>query len=374
VESKPETGCATFVNGRHLGVTPFRLDRAAEGEYRVQVECGRAPGRVHLVHLGEKPVELTVDFELDRALHSEGRIALVYDSLHEAKRLAKQHGVEVARHVRAEELVLVSVADEHAELSRLSVAQAAVLGRSHVPWSQTQNRENPELGRAIDALLEGRIEEVPDTLVADAPQAPARTTLAQEPQLLPPPETARAAESGALPRRVRRMRSAAAALAAVGAGLFVAGITFEHQRERADQKLAGLVPGEDDSAVADAQEDYDRGEKLRWLGTGGGALLGASVPLLRVDVSRAVPWWSYLLGAAGAAFATWGVVELAKNGDCEEPLTAGGCAKQRESSGKGGLLLAGAFPLLVFPIDHLIEFRLRRRADGKRLSREAHEP
>jgi hypothetical protein len=344
-----------------LGVTPFRLDRAVEGEYRVQVECERAPpGRVHLVHLGEKPVEITVDIELDRALRSEGRVALVYDGLHQARRLAKQHGIEVARNVRAEEAVLVSVVGEHAELTRLGIAQAAVLGRSRVPWLHARDRERPELGRAIDALFEGRVEDLPGTLVADAPQASMQPVSTQEPQPTLPAEATRIPDGPRVPRRVRRMRSAAAAVAAVGAGLFVAGIAFEHQRARADEKLAGLVPGEDDDAIAGAQEDYDRGEKLRWLGMGGGALLGASVPLLRVDVSRGVPWWSYLLGAAGAAFATWGAVELVKNGDCEDSLPMGGCARQRESAGKGGLLLAGAFPLLVFPIDHLIEWRLLR--------------
>jgi hypothetical protein len=88
----------------------------------------------------------------------------------------------------------------------------------------------------------------------------------------------------------------------------------------------------------------------------------AAVPLLRVDVSHGVPWWSYAAGAAGLGLGVWGSVELAKHGECEVLLTTGGCADTRESAGKGALLLAGALPLLALPIDHLIEWRLHVRS------------
>src|SRR5690349_4310022 len=61
VSSQPDAACSVYLNGRHLGTTPFVLDRAAPGEYRVQVECAAGkPGRVHTVQLGDEPVSLAV--------------------------------------------------------------------------------------------------------------------------------------------------------------------------------------------------------------------------------------------------------------------------------------------------------------------------
>jgi hypothetical protein len=59
VTSAPENGCSVYVNDRHLGTTPFLLERAAAGDYRVQVECNVA--RVHVMQLGDHPVNLLVD-------------------------------------------------------------------------------------------------------------------------------------------------------------------------------------------------------------------------------------------------------------------------------------------------------------------------
>lgn len=44
VHALPERGCDVYLNGRHLGHTPFTLDRAPVGEYRVQVECAGEKG------------------------------------------------------------------------------------------------------------------------------------------------------------------------------------------------------------------------------------------------------------------------------------------------------------------------------------------
>lgn len=68
VQHAPPRSCAVYFNGRQLGMTPFALDRAAVGSYRVQVECGdKRAGRVHVVQLGDQPVQLEVDTAFDEA-------------------------------------------------------------------------------------------------------------------------------------------------------------------------------------------------------------------------------------------------------------------------------------------------------------------
>jgi hypothetical protein len=354
VESAPKAGCAVYLNGRHLGVTPFRLDRAAEGEYRIQVECSSAPERVHIVRLGEAPVQLHVDTQLDHALRSQGRIALVYATLADVTKLAVQHAAEVALSVRAEEAVLVSIVAGYVQLVRLSADGATLLGRTRVAVPQNEDVPTPALAGALDALFEGRIEPEPATNGEGVSRTSAKDS---EFSSLGAPAASTTGRSW----RTRRLRIVAGSLGAMGIGLWTTGMVFERRRKDADDRLESFDNLEDpEMAEASklAQEDYDRAARLRWLGLGGGGLLTAAVPLLRVDVSRGVPWWSYALGGVGAALATWGVLELVRDGECEAQLTGGGCSHARESAGKGGLLLAGAAPLLALPLDHLLEWRL----------------
>jgi hypothetical protein len=362
VSSLPESGCATYVNGRHLGVTPFRLDRAAEGEYRVQVECGRTPGRVHLVHLGEDPVELEVDTELDRALRTESRVALVYDNVPKTQQLASRHGALVARSVRAEEALLISSADAYVQLTRVSVAQGSTLARVHLRLRSLEDASRAELDRGLDALFEGRVEK--DAPVDLSVSQSATDQADCQSKLVP---RAHSSEQDAS-RRKLALRITSASLAAAGAALFVTGVFFEHQRKDAKDKLVTLDPADAD-ASSGVRDDLEHDKKLRWLAVPGGALLTAAVPLARVDVSRGVPWWSYIVGSAGLGLAAWGAVELAKDGKCEIPLATRGCADTRDSAGRGALLLAGAVPLLTVPIDHLFEWKFgNRHMDGVALA------
>jgi len=72
-------GCTVRVGGRAVGQTPSANVTLPPGDYRVQVECSDAPGRVHAVHVGDEDAELAVRGTLDGALRTEPP-ALVYPS------------------------------------------------------------------------------------------------------------------------------------------------------------------------------------------------------------------------------------------------------------------------------------------------------
>ena len=371
VESVPESGCATYVNGRHLGTTRFQLDRAAAGEYRVQVECGKAPGRVHIVQLGDEPVKLVVDTEFDRALRSDDRLALVYATAKQREAGLIAHGAAIARLAGAEDVLLLVVDGMQAHVARVGGNPARVLGRASFNWHKAEDAHDAELGRALDALFEGR--DADQEVAATVPAAAVQTAVAMEasgavgPTLDGAPLTLQSEHNDDAPRepmpRVRKLRLGAGALAVAGAALLATGAYYEHARAQSDDRLAMIDPTDasQNDAFAAEQDTYDHNAKLRWLGVPGGVLMASAVPLLRVDVSGGVPWWSYVIGGAGVGLAGWGAYEFSRNGECQLDLTTGGCARARESRGRGELALSSALPLITFPVTHLIEWALKRR-------------
>lgn len=158
VRSAPETGCSVYVNGRHLGTTPFRLERAAAGNYRVQVECGNTLARVHVVQLGDQPATLAVDTQLDRAVVSDPRLLLRYGTAKEAREQAVSHATELGREVGATDAILVGVHNEHAELLRVQVEEQRLVASASVPWSEHHGFPRRAVEQAIAALTEGRLE------------------------------------------------------------------------------------------------------------------------------------------------------------------------------------------------------------------------
>jgi hypothetical protein len=161
VRSAPESGCSVYLNGRHLGTTPFRLDRAAAGDYRVQVECGRNPARVHIVQLGDQPVSLAVDTELDRAVASEPRLLLRYETAKAAGEQAVSHAIQVGREIGATDVILLGVRNEAAELLRVQVEEGRLVARATVSRTQQNGFPKRAIERAITALAEGRVEVEP---------------------------------------------------------------------------------------------------------------------------------------------------------------------------------------------------------------------
>jgi hypothetical protein len=157
VHTQPESGCAVYLNGRHLGTTPFALDRASVGEYRVQAECDESkPGRVHIVELGDEPVELTIDTGFDAAIVTEPRLALRYASEAAVHAELVEHAIQLGRAVRAEEVLLLSVGAGEAELLRVQVRHERLVGGVALARTAKVEFEADSLALALDALAQGR--------------------------------------------------------------------------------------------------------------------------------------------------------------------------------------------------------------------------
>ncbi|MET0340524.1 MAG: PEGA domain-containing protein [Polyangiales bacterium] len=367
VRSAPQSHCAVYLNGRQLGSTPFRIDRAAAGEYRVQVECGRNVGRVHVVQLGDEPVELTVDSDLDRAVASEPRLLLRYPDTRTARAQAPQHAAQVGRDVGVDDVLLVEVTADRAELLRINVLQQRLLGRAQVTFHDTHGFAQPALARAIEQLAQGRDDPPADPPPPEPHPAPEPASPPPSPQVeAPPPPPAPtqrpvlAPASPSLPREVRsrRLRRAGLGLLAPAVALYALGIATEWRAQHLEDdalRLAYRPPPADPAQATvrarklDAlQSDYERARKLRWLGLGGGAV-GALAASFLVS-PRVPPWWSYGLGVAGLGLVGAGAYEIAARDRCALRGEDGMCRRKRGTEARGALLLAAAAPLLTVPL------------------------
>lgn len=393
VRSAPESDCSVYLNGRHLGTTPFQLERAAAGDYRVQVECGRSVGRVHVVQLGDQAVSLLVDTEFDRAVTSDPRLGLSYPNRDRLRELAVPHAIELGRAVQADDVVLVGVHNDRAELLRVQVAQRKLVARASVPWTPRHGFARPLLEAAIVALAEGRFEGEPSVDRTErATPPPAEQPVAQVSPPLPqvslpqpvaaPPAAAAPPEAEPTPPaispaerqrlRERRVRRAGLGLLGISGGLLVAGIAYEWRAQRLLDRLArfgvsndvALLDPSADPALGAAtsrqleqvQPKYDTASHLRWLGVAGGALATGATAMLVRPHSK-VPRWSYAFFPVGLAVAAFGAYEIATSDDCQLASDRGPCRRPRDSAARGALLLSAAAPLLSVPLIHLLKPR-----------------
>lgn len=349
VTSQPDTSCSVYLNGRHLGTTPFVLDRAASGEYRVQVECASTPaGRVHAVQLGDQPAQLLVDTQFDAAVISDPRLALQYGSEQELRALSVSHAVQLGREVLAEDVVLVRVVGERAELTRVRVQQGRVAARAQAVYRAGFDAAG--LSDVVAALLEGRSA---DPMTSDVAPVAAPTT----PDIVRP--TADVETHDALPAETTRptkrtppgrwQRPVAYVLAGVSAGLWTAGLILDLKAQSLKDDLVGSA----DTQTVGSSQRFDRFSSARWMGVAA-APLGIASAALWISPRQDVPWWSYMLGAAGVASASYGVYELATAGQCS--LKGNGqCLRDKDTHARGALLLSAAAPLLSVPVVHLLK-------------------
>lgn len=362
VTSQPETACSVYLNGRHLGTTPFVLDRAASGEYRVQVECASGkPGRVHTVQLGDEPVSMSVDTAFDQAIFSDPRLWLGYDMERTARALAVEHAVAIGREVRAEDLVLLRIQGDIAELTRVRVQQGRVAGRARAGWSSA-GFDRPSLSRALAALSEGRIEAEPLGVLEPEPPPPPPSKPGSvgppdAPPLPPPPPPPPSAQGVPLWRK-----RTGYALTGLSVALFGAGLGLELWAQALKDDLVEASYG--DAQPVDLQDQYDRVSAASWLGVASGPV-GFAAALAWVGPRPNVPWWSWTLGALGLGGVGVGIYQIAIAGKCEmRGESPSGvpdvCLREYLTTTRGVLLISAAVPLISVPILHLV----RRRPGG----------
>lgn len=157
VQNRPARVCSVYLNGRHLGTTPFVLDQASVGDYRVQVECEpNRPGRVHLVQLGDRPAELTVDTFFDESVQTEPRLGLSYASDGLARGHVVDHAQQLGNQVHADDVILVRLSGSAATLLRVQVRNQRLIGATSLALDLTKTLAPEQLKAALDSLSEAR--------------------------------------------------------------------------------------------------------------------------------------------------------------------------------------------------------------------------
>jgi len=348
IDSLPDHGCATFLNGRPMGPTPVRRDHAPPGTYRVQVECGDGPARSRVVTLGDAPLDVSMDSSFDAALHTEDRLVLRYPDAKTLDATGLRHTKQLGQALHTPEVVLLVLARGALTLLRQRGGDGVLVGKVALPW--------PSPETALHAAA------------AELAAQPGFPGMESEPE----PESegpliSQAEKTSAQSTRLP-LRMTSALLVAAGVALFATGVAYE-------QKQRGLAVESNtfDANTADGRRQldgldrsYDHYGKLRWLGLGGGLLLTSAVPLLNLQARGGLPWWSYGAGAVGLGLLTWAGVELGHDGRCQLEYDTGDCARVESSRGRAGLVLAAALPLLAVPISHLLVSKLAQRATDSR--------
>jgi hypothetical protein len=391
VRSAPESSCAVYLNGRHLGTTPFHLDRAAAGEYRVQVECGRTLARVHVVQLGDQPASLLVDTQFDRAVESDPRLLLRYEKLEDAYRNAVSHAAQLGRGVQAEDVVLVSVDGTRAELLRVRVAEQRMIARARLPWTPGQGFQRAELERAITSLTEGRFEdgtgptafarEPAPEKAEQTPPTEARTEIApdSEPESTsqastPEPEPAASqveissappalegarARPGTRRRALRWKRGLSGSVLALGAVSFTVAGALLRQRVDKGEELR-LATRESYAPLVRAWDDTRAGPYV-FAALGSAVATSGAIGLV-LTLPELPSWAAVLSGAAGMALATWGIIDLARGAPCgATELNRRTCSDEFERRDRGAIVALAAVPLLAAPLTYLLTRTLRTR-------------
>jgi hypothetical protein len=345
-----ERNCEVFLNGRHLGHTPFTLDRAPTGDYRVQVECaGAAPARVHAVHLGDDPVELTVDTDFDAAIEAGPRIALRYASEEQARGVLVRHAALLGREMRADDVVLIGRIHGAMVLLRVQVRYQRLVAGA------TLDEDKKAATRAAEALAQARFVAFDPSeyrgLVADPGAVAEASSVLKQPSASAAALSPRAAAAastkppGAAPpsrdkhasARQRSLVIAGSVLTATGvAGLGAGFGLFLHSRELRKDAEAG-EPGSPDQIKQ--QQKYEDFRLVPLVGIAGSALATAGIPMLLPSHGpRSAAAW-----AAGALAGAAGIAAIAF-----------GAAKTPSEPVLGGLLLATGAPLLSIPITQLV--------------------
>jgi PEGA domain len=369
VTSAPETGCSVYLNGRHLGTTPFLLERAAAGDYRVQVECNRTLARVHLLQLGDQPTTLLVDTQFDRAVASDPRLLLRYQDQRDAEEQAVSHAAQLGREIGATDVILVNVRDGQAELLRVHVKQQRLIARAAIPWVEGHRFPRPKVEQAIAILAEARLEGEPslkqntDEVPESAPEQP--PTTATEPLVIEdapaPPDTDAAVprDNGELVEKTSERSPwrlwSGGALSIAGAAAAIAGGLLLRTRVRDGQRLAAEPQS---VALRREWEDDRRGPRLA---SGiGSALLASGFALAgsELDLKRYYPLPIATAVLGGTLLAVGATVYAGNDACAPDTYPSPRCISGEHRADRGYQVLVAAAPLLSFSALQLLRWSM----------------
>ncbi|MDQ3037457.1 MAG: PEGA domain-containing protein [Myxococcota bacterium] len=342
IDSDP-IGCAVRLNGVEFGVTPFVSEDLAPGEYRAQVECeeGRR-GRVHRIRLGEGTSQVRIDTRFDLAIRTDTVLRLAYPDAAVDGEHRFTDTLRIGELVGAGEVWLVADDDGVLRIDRVAVGSGRVLASVRAPASA--------LTGALSALAAERsvdlTGEQPRDIVRWDPghRAVAASSVdAREPAAVGGDRTAELAIGGTL-----------GALGVVG---FAGAFGLYEWRLYAGHDLAIAMPTDLD--YLDRQQRWlDRQSAIWAVGIGSGLLASAALPLLLPEEPD-VPWWSWVIGAAGVGVATIGAVEIATATPCDLTMRQDrACVDRAAPIDRGVVFLSMSAPLLTVPVVYLVRSAL----------------
>lgn len=351
VRAQPEQHCEVYLNGRHLGHTPFTLERAPAGEYRVQIECdSESPGRVHRVVLGDDPVQLVVRPGFDRRVGTEPRLWLHYKSEEQEQTSMVLDALQVASSVSAEDVVLLGLVGSQLTVLRVRAGSGTLVAGVR----ESALTDAVSWKAVVEKLANGRYSGVDPSNYKAQPEvveAGANRTSRAGATRNESPRTAEQHPDdpkgeGALHASTRRPAQIMGWVL-LGTGLATLGASFglyAHSRSLRHAAEQG-VPGSPEQ-----QRDQTRYEDFRLLpllGVAGSALAIGAVPLLLPKRPPHTAGWvgGALAGALGLAAMAIGAVQAR-----DEPVL-------------GGVLVSCGAPLVTIPITQLV--RASRASDEK---------
>ncbi len=375
VASEP-SGCAVRLNGLDFGVTPLSTDDLRPGEYRIQVECGQARGRVHRLELsgagaelrvdagteallGTSPLRVRIDTEGARTLDPSiaariarlGRIAgveevwLVDDASTGRRRVFSLHRIDVASE---REIAVVHTSERALPLALASLRQ----GRSH-DWTTDQEIATSESGSdASDAARPIASGEPSWFGVRPIAPTPEPTPAPPDPTS-PEPEPAPAPAARTPPDHTLAHWAGGVSFA-LGLGAYATSWSFLGYRAAHLGRFLAIAEPTD--------PDYLR-RQAAWLDaeppTLAPAFVGAALWTLAIPLvfgpDDGIPAWSWLLGGVGLAGAGAGVAVALTAARCPTSVeTDDACVEADAMWDAGWLIAAQTAPLLAFPITHLV--------------------
>ena len=308
VESTP-SNCVVRLNGIQVGRTPFAMPDLARGEYRVQVECGEARGRVHQVSLNDEVVHLVVDTVFDQEMHSRPVYA-------DANARADAHAATLAEKVSA---TIVMVGEENGGYR---------LTRFERDW-RTSSRvvSFDRLGDAVRQILsreggQAYSGEDGEDETAYTPSIPAWRV------------------------------GIGAGILAAGVGLSIAAAAVHVQRQKRGQIYIDNSP----SALMflEFQRNWQAPRvSVIALGVMGGAISAFSVPAWLPN-RRGVHWASWLIGGLGLVGAASSIALVAVRENCPEEVSAEetrrGCVQRDRNGGIAAILGGASLTFLTVPL------------------------
>lgn len=323
------TDCPIFLNGTRVGQTPRIEMRVAPGRYVVTVECARqTPSRSYTVNVeptNQSDTQLLAPLHpfLDETLRTEGDVHFE-GSADDAAR-AVLDAATVLQIVRAHQLILVQTTETGPTLTFVDrayipagyVSEHAIL---QTPHGATEANALGSVAVAADAT---------DEDLADALAGAGTSASTASARSAPAPVWA----------------WAIGGIGAVGllSDWIMYGVHASNQH-----KLDVAFPSDVDYADRLARRN-NTSSAVMWWGGVSSTLLTASMPFL-LPQRQGIPWWSYVLGGAGAALLGTGIYLTA----IDNTHLADDQMHFERSVPLGPLLIMHGVPLLSIPLTYAL--------------------